>query len=282
MDNYNIVGGNIPSNMNDFMVSSSNANGNILACNTNVDIINDSIYGQNIRFGMDKKEVKNKLKIIIAFAINRTVNKNVDLLIQIKSLKVTDEKNNTFIKNTMNEFAALVGSTINKSLDELTIDMDKDILLNIFHLTGITNKSLSELSNIQSELSKKLNLQTNFRTKSILNLYQSFVNKLTPNFLNKCKNNDFYECLVQDGYIERLTDGLYNVLELNLVELLHATKYENIKKVYGYKDSILNMLKTAKIETPKKIEGFIANAIFNVLLEKGHIEHFSVFGSLFD
>ena len=240
----------------------------------------DSPYGSHINTSLElnREKVFIGLHKLLNAATNDALNQNRNELASLINLK----EDNQNIDKVVKQYSYDLSNSIILLVSGLKMDEQmKKILINIIHLTGITNKSINELRDIEKKITLLLELPNDFKNNTRIHIYETFKQKLTPINIKKCEKDLIHKCIFDNEFLYNLSHVLLQSLEIILGNIMNLTKYDKICYFYAFSVELSNAIvtigvpepKTPKSQTLKKkiIENFaldIANTKINTNSQK--------------
>lgn len=267
MNFFNIIlGGSIPYNiiesMEDINTNIFNLNKynylKINENNSNIEMtkILDSKIGSyfNISMDLNRNKIHNGLYKLLNSATNDALNKNRNELASLINLKNDDIKIDKviyqFAHDLSNSIVLLInGSNMNENAQK--------IFTNIIHLTGITNKTIAELRDIEKILILQLELPNDFKNETRIHMLNTFKLKLTPSNIKKCENDLLHNCIFDKEFLFNLSHALLESLEVILDNIMKLTKHNELPNFYAFTIDVSNNIATVNVPKPKTPRGYL-------------------------
>ncbi len=233
----------------------------------NVTKLFDSPYGSHVKASLelDREKILKGAYKLFDTATNDALNRNRSELAALTKLvgaKLKDE-DQKMIDKVIKQFCADMSNSIILLVSGLNMEQHmKKILVNVVHLTGITNKSIEELRDIEKKTSLLLELPTGFKNKHRIHIHNTIKNKLTPENIKKCEKDLIRKCIFDDDFLISLTNVFVTTLEHILGKIMNATQYDKICYFYSFSVELSKAIvsasqsvpepKTPKSESPKE------------------------------
>ena len=214
----------------------------------------DSPYGSHIKASLelDREKVLMGIYKLLDVASNDALNRNRNELSALTSLTNTKEEDKKVINKVINQFCADLSNSIILLMNDIKMDEQmKIILINIVHLTGITNKSIEELRDIEKKITLLLELPQDFKNKTRIHICETLKQILTPENIKKCEKDLIRKCIFDNQFLLNLSHVLVQSLENILGNIMNLTKYDRICYFYAFSVELSNAIANTTLSEPK-------------------------------
>jgi len=229
----------------------------------------------NMSMALKREDIVRGITSLLTGATNEALTRNRNDIIKVgdmDSAKLSDADKAT-MKKVVGQVTADLSKALLKSVEELNFAKEnRDILINIMHLTGLTNKPIKELVDITKKLGLLLELHPSFTPDIMINITDSLKNKLNPTAIKRCKDKLVFDCLFEAEFIHSLADNVVDVLDNILGNMMNTTKHGKICKFYALSIEISRAL---SISAAPKLEKFIGRFSEEPQVEEPQVEYFS-------
>jgi hypothetical protein len=229
----------------------------------------DSTYGAHVRASLelDREKILSGVYKLLDAATNDALNRNRSELAMLSKLADSKskikEEDKKVIDRVITQFCADLSNSIVLLISGIKMDEQmKKILINIVHLTGVTNKSINEIRDIEKKTALLLELPRDFKNKNRIHICETLKNKLTPANIKKCEKDLIRKCVFDNQFLMSLSFAIVQSLEHILGNIMNLTKYDRICYFYAFSVELSNAIvnvslpepKTPKSESPKEVK----------------------------
>lgn len=223
-----------------------------------IDIKNilESSYGASVQasVGLDRNKIMNGVKKLIDEAVTFAFTNNKSDII-----KVGDMTDDNSVKEVVNKVASDLSKSFTDNISKLASSSKfdastKDTLMDVIHVTGMTNKTAKEIEDIQKKMALGLELHYNFKSDMMINMNSNLKNIISPKNIKNCGNVTM-ECVFGNRYIDMLSGDFVEVLENVLGNMMNVVKYDRVCSFYAFSINLSDLLASA---VKKSVENFYA------------------------
>ena len=284
-----ILGGNIPLSViesiegfqSDFRLNTDNKYFNLNENMTevgnphiNIGSLLNSSYGNHIKTSLelDREKVFVGIRNILNNATNDAFARNKLDLVKVSKLTTENQK---MLNNVIKQVSYDLSNSVIISFNNLKMLEDtKEVLMNIVHLTGITNKSQSEMNDIEKRTSFLLELHNYYKTNVKVNINELLLKQLSLSNIKKCEKNMTHDCLFNKTFIDKLSREFLDSLENILTNSMNSAKHDKMCYFYSFTIELLNALVGNSNKVVEKFGG--CNASTGNTYKQNVTEHFGV------
>ena len=190
----------------------------------------------NMSMALKRDDLVRGVRALLTGATNDALARNKLDIVKLGDMDASklSEVDKAMIKKVTAQVSADLSKSLLKAVEGLNFPSEnKDILVNIMHLTGLTNKSTKDLVDITKKLGLLLELHPSFTPDIMINIIDSLNNKLNPAAIKKCKDKLVLECLFDDQFINSMAENMIDVLDNILGNMMRATKHGKVCKFYA-------------------------------------------------
>ena len=210
----------------------------------------------NMSMALKRDDLVRGVRALLTGATNDALARNKLDIVKLGDMDASklSEVDKAMMKKVTAQVSADLSKSLLKAVEGLNFPSEnKDILVNIMHLTGLTNKSTKDLVDITKKLGLLLELHQSFTPDIMINIIDSLNNKLNPAAIKKCKDKLVLECLFDDQFINSMAENMIDVLDNILGNMMRTTKHGKVCKFYALSIDISRAL---ALSLPKKLEKF--------------------------
>jgi hypothetical protein len=210
----------------------------------------------NMSMALKRADLVRGVRALLTSATNDALARNKLDIVKLGDMDASklSEVDKAMIKKVTTQVSADLSKSLMKAVEGLNFPPEnKDILINIMHLTGLTNKSTKDLVDITKKLGLLLELHPSFTPDIMINIIESLNNKLNPVAIKKCKDKLVLECLFDDQFINSMAENTIDVLDNILGNMMRATKHGKICKFYAFSVEISRAI---ALPSSPKVEKF--------------------------
>lgn len=216
--------------------------------------LEDSVYGAYVTSSieLDRNKVVTGINSLLNIALTNAFTRNKYNLLKFAQMSTPDIQ---LLDTIFNIFFMDFANSVNEIINLLKIDnKKKEIILNIIHLTGLTNKSKVENDNVEKQLALNFELHNQFKIIRTLNIVELLKNKIFQSNKNKCDESSTFKCIFDDNFINNLAKEVTGVLEDILGTMMDSSKHDKICDFYAFSVELASTL--VKIVDNKITEHF--------------------------
>ncbi len=213
----------------------------------------NSPYGKHIQTSL---ELNHEKVLLGTKQLLTNVLKDVYARNKVGLSKAVENKQVT--KNLVNQVSYDLANSVIISFSELKVnEYMKELLLNIIHLTGITNKTALEMDDIEKKTSLLLELHNHYNSGVKVNIMEILNNQLTINNMMNCGSEMSFECVFDNSFINNLSIKFFNSLESILSNTMKSAKHDKVSYFYLFSVELSNALvNNIPISQGKLVENF--------------------------
>jgi hypothetical protein len=220
-----------------------------------------SDYANHVTTSMALKraDLVRGVRALLTSATNDALSRNKIDIVKLGDMDASklSEVDKAMIKKVTSQVSADLSKSLLKGVEGLNFPSDnKEILINIMHLTGLTNKSTKDIVDITKKLGLLLELHPSFTPDIMINIIDSLKNKLNPAAIKKCKDKLVLECLFDDQFINSMAENTIDVLDNILGNMMRTTKHGKVCKFYALSIDISRTLAFPASPSSPKVERF--------------------------
>jgi hypothetical protein len=217
-----------------------------------------SDYANHVTTSMALKraDLVRGVRALLTKATNEALARNKLDIVKIGDMDASklSEVDKAMIKKVTAQVSTDLSKTLIKAVEGLNFPPEnKDTLVNIMHLTGLTNKSTKDLVDITKKLGLLLELHQSFTPDIMINIIDSLNNKLNPTAIKKCKDKLVLECLFDDQFINSMAENTIDVLDNILGNMMRTTKHGKVCKFYAFS---IDISRAIALPSSPKVERF--------------------------
>jgi hypothetical protein len=208
----------------------------------------------NMSIALKRDDLVRGVRALLTTATNEALARNKNDIIKLGDMDASklSEADKAMTKKVTAQVSADLSKSLMKAVEGLNFPSEnKDILVNIMHLTGLTNKSSKDLVDITKKLGLLLELHPSFTPDIMINIIESLNNKLNPAAIKKCKDKLVLDCLFDDEFINSMAENTIDVLDNILGNMMRATKHGRICKFYTLSVEISRAISLSPSPSPK-------------------------------
>ena len=210
----------------------------------------------NMSMALKRDDLVRGVRALLTGATNDALARNKLDIVKLGDMDASklSEVDKAMMKKVTAQVSADLSKSLLKAVEGLNFPSEnKDILVNIMHLTGLTNKSTKDLVDITKKLGLLLELHQSFTPDIMINIIDSLKNKLNPAAIKKCKDKLVLECLFDDQFINSMAENMIDVLDNILGNMMRTTKHGKVCKFYALSIDISRAL---ALPASSKVEKF--------------------------
>jgi len=210
----------------------------------------NSEYGSHINasLNLNRDQIHDGLYKLLNAATNDALNNNRDKLKSLINLNESDKDIDKVIRQFSHDLSNSIILLINGSnMNENA----RNIFTNIIHLTGITNKTIDQLRDIEKRVILDLELPNDYKNKTRIHIHETLKRKLTPSNIKKCEKALLHKCVFDNDFLLNLSNALLVSLETILENIMNLTKYNEICNFYAFSVEMSNHIATVNVPQPK-------------------------------
>ena len=216
--------------------------------------IMNSCYGKLIMTSLklNRLNISNGLKNMFKDALYMAISKNSNKINQLKGLP---SPNNVLLNQIVNSIVTDFTKSIEEVVKKIQLSChEKEIILSILHLTGITNKNSHKIKNVKSKLRLNLELPKDLGNFSSIDIMSSIKQMMTYNNINVCKNSSLDKCIFTDTYLNKLTEYFLRSLDEIFNQIINYVKVHHFLEIYSLSITLLDYFAKYNLKKVEKLD----------------------------
>lgn len=200
---------------------------------------------------LNRNKIHQGLYKLLNSATNDALNKNRNQLLTL----LNEDKN---IDNVIYQFAHDLSNSIVLLINGSDMNENsQEIFTNIIHLTGLTNKTINELLDIEKKLVLQLKLPNDYKNLERIHIINTLKNKLTPSNIKKCEKELLNDCVFDQEFLYNLSHAVLESLEVILDNIMKLIKRNELSNFYTLSVDIANNISSVNVPKPKTPRSYL-------------------------